>query len=173
MSIACSGGELEAGWLHRLIPRGLNVSLSWHATPLPVAWIVEYLQRQLVGMKASRIQELTAGTADPSLAGALPAVEDLQRRLAASQEKAFHVSIYLTLTSPTLDALDSGAQMIESAARVGALPLAAVHIPNVRRLPGDTACRHRPSAAQACPRHQHPRHLLSVAGCRAACRKVA
>ncbi|HEX3508361.1 MAG TPA: DUF87 domain-containing protein [Candidatus Dormibacteraeota bacterium] len=112
-----SGGELEAGWLHRLIPRGLNVSLSWHATPLPVAWIVEYLQRQLVGMKASRIQEIAAGTADPSLAGALPAAEDLQRRLTASQEKAFHVSTYLTLTAPTTEGLESGAQMIEAAAR--------------------------------------------------------
>ena len=111
------GGELEAGWLHRLIPRGLNVSLSWHATPLPVAWIVEYLQRQLVVMKASRIQEQTAGTADPALAGAVLAAEDLQRRLAASQERAFHVSTYLTLTSPTLEALEAGAARIEAAAR--------------------------------------------------------
>jgi hypothetical protein len=111
------GGELEAGWLHRLLPQGLNVSLSWHATPLPVAWIVEYLQRQLVGMKASRIQEQNVGNADPALAGALPAAEDLQRRLAASQEKAFHVSIYLTLTSPTLEGLEAGAQRIEAAAR--------------------------------------------------------
>jgi Helicase HerA, central domain len=111
------GGELEAAWLHRLIPRGLNVSLSWHATPLPVAWIVEYLQRQLVGMKASRIQEQAAGTADPALAGALPAAEDLQRRLAASQERAFHVSTYLTLTAPSLAALDAGAARIEAASR--------------------------------------------------------
>jgi hypothetical protein len=111
------GGELEAGWLHRLIPRGLNVSLSWHATPLPVAWTVEYLQRQLVGMRATRIQEQSTGTADPSLAGALPAAEALQRRLASSQEKAFHVSTYLTLTSPTHEDLDAGAQRIEAAAR--------------------------------------------------------
>jgi hypothetical protein len=111
------GGELEAGWLHRLIPRGLNVTLSWHATPLPVAWIVEYLQRQLVGMKASRIHEQAAGTADPALAGALPAAEDLQRRLAASQERAFHVSTYLTLTAPSLEALDAGAARIEAASR--------------------------------------------------------
>ena len=111
------GGELEAGWLHGLIPRGLNVTLSWHATPLPVAWIVEYLQRQLVGMKASRIQEQASGTADPALAGALPAAEDLQRRLAASQERAFHVSTYLTLTAPTLEALDAGAARIEATSR--------------------------------------------------------
>ena len=111
------GGELEAGWLHRLIPRGLKVSLSWHATPLPVAWIVEYLQRQLVGMRATRIQEQGAGTADPVLAGALPNAEHLQRRLASSQEKAFHVSIYLTLTSPTRESLEAGAQRIEAAAR--------------------------------------------------------
>lgn len=111
------GGELEAGWLHRLIPRGLSVSLSWHATPLPVVWIVEYLQRQLVGMRATRIQEQNDGTADPSLAGALPTAENLQRRLAASQEKAFHVSTYLTFTSPTREGLESGAREIEAAAR--------------------------------------------------------
>ena len=111
------GGELEAGWLHRLIPRGLNVSLSWHATPLPVAWTVEYLQRQLVGMRVTRIQEQTSGTADPALAGALPAAEDLQRRLVSSQEKAFHVSTYLTLTSPTRESLEAGAQGLEAAAR--------------------------------------------------------
>jgi hypothetical protein len=63
------GSELEAGWLHRLMPRGLKLSLSWHATPLPVAWIVQYLQRQLVGMRATRLQEQSAGTADPALAG--------------------------------------------------------------------------------------------------------
>jgi hypothetical protein len=111
------GAELEAGWLHRLVPRGLKVSLSWHATPLPVAWIVEYLQRQLVGMRATRMEEQSAGTADPALAGALPNAEDLQRRLAASQEKAFNVSTYLTLTSPTRESLEVGAQKIEAAAR--------------------------------------------------------
>ena len=111
------GAELEAGWLHRLMPRGLKLSLAWHATPLPVAWIVEYLQRQLVGMRATRLQEQSTGTADPALAGALPTVEDLQRRLTASQEKAFHVSVYLTLTSPNRESLEAGAQRIEAAAR--------------------------------------------------------
>jgi type IV secretory pathway VirB4 component len=82
-----------------------------------VAWIVDYLQRQLVGMRAARLQERSAGTADPTLAGALPNAEDLQRRLAASQEKAFHVSIYLTLTSPTKEGLAVGAQRVEAAAR--------------------------------------------------------
>jgi len=111
------GAELEPGWLHRLLPRGLKVSLAWHATPLPVAWIVEYLQRQLVGMRATRMQELSVGTADPTLAGALPNAEDLQRRLTASQEKAFHVSVYLTLTSPTRESLESDSKRIEAAAR--------------------------------------------------------
>ena len=111
------GTELEAGWLHRLLPRGLRLNLSWHATPLPVAWVVEYLQRQLVGMRATRLQEQGAGTADPALAGALPNAEDLQRRLAASQEKAFHVSAYLTVTSPTRQDLEIDGRRIEAAAR--------------------------------------------------------
>src|SRR4029077_19549739 len=82
------GTELEAGWLFRLIPPGAKVRLAWHAEPLPVAWIVDYLQRQLTNMRASRLQELSSGTNDAMLAGALPQTEDLQRRLAGSQEKA-------------------------------------------------------------------------------------
>ncbi|TMD17878.1 MAG: DUF87 domain-containing protein [Chloroflexi bacterium] len=111
------GTELEPGWLHRLIPAGLRVRLAWHAVPLPTAWIVEYLQRQLVSMRATRIQKDGAGSSDSSLAIGLPAAEDLQRRLAASQEKAFHVAIYLTLITPTRRELDAGSERIESGAR--------------------------------------------------------
>ena len=111
------GTELEAGWLFRLLPPGLRLSLSWHATPLPVAWIVDYLQRQLVNMRATRLQELNAGMTDPTLAGALPNAEDLQRRLAASQDKAFHVSVYVTLTTSSQRELGAASERIESAAR--------------------------------------------------------
>jgi KaiC/GvpD/RAD55 family RecA-like ATPase len=112
------GTELEAGWIFRLLPQELNLRLSWHATPLPVAWIVDYLQRQLVNMRASRLIEQDAsGAADPLLAGALPNAEDLQRRLASSQDKAFHVAMYVTLTSTSLDELEAGALRVESAAR--------------------------------------------------------
>jgi uncharacterized protein DUF87 len=111
------GTELEAGWLLRLIPPGVKVRLAWHAEPLPVAWIVDYLQRQLTNMRASRMQELSAGTNDPMLAGALPQTEDLQRRLVGSQEKAFHVSVYITLVAATQQALEEGSEQIRSAAR--------------------------------------------------------
>ena len=111
------GTELEPGWLFRLLPPGLHATLSWHATPLPAAWIISYLQRQLINMRASRLVELNAGAADPVLAGALPNAEDLQRRLASSQDKAFHVSLYLTLTSRTQAELELSSRRIESAAR--------------------------------------------------------
>ena len=111
------GVDLEPGWLFNLLPRGHAISLSWHVVPLPVAWIVAYLQRQLINMRASRMVELNAGTSDPTLAGALPNAEDLQRRLVSSQDKAFHVSIYLTLTAANESELELGSRRIESAAR--------------------------------------------------------
>jgi hypothetical protein len=111
------GTELEAGWLYRLLPPGLKLRLSWHATPLPVAWIVDYLQRQLINMRATSLLDHDAGSADPILAGAVPNAEDLQRRLASSQDKAFHVALYITLTSPSRDELNAGSIKVEAAAR--------------------------------------------------------
>jgi hypothetical protein len=111
------GTELEAGWLFKLIPPGLHVRIALHATPLPVAWIVEYLQRQLVNMRATRLLNHDTGSPDPLLAGALPNAEDLQRRLASSQDKAFHVAVYVTLTAATLDELEAGSIRVDSAAR--------------------------------------------------------
>jgi hypothetical protein len=112
------GSELEPGWIFRLLPQELKLRLSWHANPLPVAWIVDYLQRQLINMRASRLIEQDAsGAADPLLGGALPNAEDLQRRLASSQDKAFHVAMYITLTSASVRELEAGALKVESAAR--------------------------------------------------------
>ena len=109
------GTELEAGWLYRLLPPGLNVTLAWHALPLPTGWIVDYLQRQLVAMRATRLQR-DSSAADPLLAGALPAAESLQQRLAASQERAFHVSVYLTARCGSPDELQVATAQIHAAA---------------------------------------------------------
>ncbi len=111
------GTELDAGWLFRLLPAGLSLRLAWHAGPLPAAWIVDYLQRQLTNMRASRLHELSTGMNDPLLAGALPNAENLQRRISSSQEKAFHVSAYITLTAPTRRALEDGSERVRTAAR--------------------------------------------------------
>jgi len=107
------GTDVEPGWLFRLLPSGLKLTLSWHATPLPASWIVNYLQRQLISMRATRMQDSN----DPALAGAIPNAEDLQRRLASSQDKAFHVAVYLTLTSPTQTDLERDSRKVEAAAR--------------------------------------------------------
>ncbi|HEX6350550.1 MAG TPA: DUF87 domain-containing protein [Candidatus Dormibacteraeota bacterium] len=109
------GGDLEPGWLLRLAPPGCAVSISWHASPLPTAWMVDYLQRQLAAMRATRAA--ASGRTDPALEGALPAAEDLQRRLVASQERAFHVALYLTLTTPTVAELADASEQVAQAGR--------------------------------------------------------
>src|SRR5712692_2068897 len=110
------GVQLEAGWLWRLIPAGAWVRLAWHASPLPTSWAIHYLQRQLTHMRAAHLQS-GAAQSDPRMAGALPAAEDLQRRLTASQDRAFQVSLYITLSAPNQRALEEGSQRLEAAAR--------------------------------------------------------
>lgn len=111
------GTDLEAGWLLNLLPPGLELSLAWHARPLPSGWVVAYLQRQLTTMRAGQLLGQDRGITDPLLEGAVPTTVDLQRRLAANQDRAFHVSVYVTLTSPSRDELDRGSERVDSAAQ--------------------------------------------------------
>src|SRR5205814_95182 len=79
------------------------------------AGVLEYLQRQLIHVRAS-VQQST-GSADPEVAGAMPSARALQARLTAGQESAFHVSLYLTATASTRVELEAAADLVESAAR--------------------------------------------------------
>ncbi len=110
------GAELAPGWLLRLVPGDLRVSLSWHVERLPTAWMVEYLQRQLVHMRASQMYR-AGGVGDPQVDAAAPAAAKLQQRLSASQESAFLVSLYLTVTAAAPDLLEAASERVAAAAR--------------------------------------------------------
>lgn len=109
------GQELDPGWLLQLLPPGLEVSLAWHAERLPTAGVVDYLQRQLVRLRARQLDRSDVG--EPEVEGALPAVERLQRQLIAREEHAFHVSLYLTLRTHGPRQLASASAQVEAAAR--------------------------------------------------------
>jgi Helicase HerA, central domain len=110
------GVDLAPGWLLRLVPPGLRVSLAWHAVRLPTAWVVEYLQRQLVHLRAAQMHR-GDGVGDPQVDSAAPTAAALQRRLTASEESAFHVALYLTVSAGSAAELDAAAELVEAAAR--------------------------------------------------------
>ncbi|HEX4212156.1 MAG TPA: DUF87 domain-containing protein [Candidatus Dormibacteraeota bacterium] len=109
------GGQLEPGWLIQLVPKGRDVSLSWHAERLPGAWIIEYLRRQLLHMEAAR--QVNEDVEDPDVAGALPAARELQQRVAAREENAFHVAMYVTVHAHGPRELEACAAEVETAGR--------------------------------------------------------
>ncbi len=109
------GQELDPGWLLRLLPAGLEVSLAWHAERLATAGVVDYLQRQLIRLRARQLDRGDVG--EPEVEGALPAVERLQRQLIARQEHAFHVSLYLTVRTHGPRQLAGASAEVEAAAR--------------------------------------------------------
>ena len=111
------GGELEPGWLLRLIPSGLEVDLAWHAEPVGSGWAAVYLQRQLAHLRASQLDGERRGIPDVRIGAAVPAAVDLQRKLSAGQERAFHLAAYLTLTAPDRERLESGAAHVIEASR--------------------------------------------------------
>jgi hypothetical protein len=109
------GFDLEPGWLLRLVPCALRVTIAIHAEPLPAAWVVDYLQRQLRFMRASHMT--AQGGQDPALSTAMPNAEALQKRVAANQENAFQVSTYLTVTTRDESTLEAASEVIEAAAQ--------------------------------------------------------
>ncbi len=111
------GVELEPGWLGRLAPPGFETEISWHAEPLPTEWVVDFLQRRLVAMRAARMVEFEGGAQDPQLAGALPSAQELQRSLSASEERAFHVSLYIGVRCRTRGDLETASVAVDAAAR--------------------------------------------------------
>jgi KaiC/GvpD/RAD55 family RecA-like ATPase len=111
------GGELEPGWLLRLVPPGLDVDISWHAEPVGSGWAAEYLQRQLAHLRASQLDGERRGIPDVRIGAALPAAADLQRKLSSGQERAFRLGFYLTLNAKSADALQSGNDRVVEAAR--------------------------------------------------------
>ena len=112
------GIELEPGWLHRLAPPATDLTIACHLQPLPSAWMVEHLQRKLTALRAARMEETVTGAADPVLAGALPTIQELQRQLVASQERAFQVAVYVLLTAADDAALTQGSEAVEAGARM-------------------------------------------------------
>lgn len=111
------GGELEPGWLLRLVPGGLDIDLSWHAEPLANGWAADYLQRQLAHMRASQLDGDRRGVPDVQLGAAMPAAADLQKKLSAGLERAFHAALYLTLTAASESDLEEGSSRVREAAR--------------------------------------------------------
>jgi hypothetical protein len=109
------GTQLEPGWLRQLVPPDLRLSLSWHAERLPTDWVVEYLQRQLINMHASLRH--TKGASDPEVMGAMPAARELQQRLTAGQESAFHVALYVTVTAGSRTELEAASELVDAAGR--------------------------------------------------------
>ena len=108
------GADLAPGWWLDLAPPGLRIDLAWHAYPIPTGWMVGHLQRQLAALRATQL----AGTSeDVRVTAAVPAAEALQRRLAASEERAFRVSLYVTVTADGPAALAEASARVEQAAR--------------------------------------------------------
>src|SRR5262249_14238264 len=81
------------------------------------------LQRELVHMRAAQMHR-AGGVRDPQIEGAAPAAEALQQRLTASQENAFHVSLYLSVCTPSAADLEVASARVEAAGRSALCQLA-------------------------------------------------
>ncbi len=130
------GGELEPGWVLRLVPPGVDADISWHIDAMATGWAVDFLQRQLAQLRASQLEGQSRGVSDTDLAAALPAAADLQRKLSASQERAFHLAAYITVSAADEPSLDEAAQRVEDAARAS---LCTIRAATFRQLEGRLA----------------------------------
>jgi len=110
-------GEVEVGWIWRLLPPGARCCLAWHAMRLPAPWAMSHLQRRALGLEAMLAQGEHARWAPVRARERAKSAEGLRGRIAANEESAFHVSAYLTVSATSEAELNRALAGVESHAR--------------------------------------------------------
>jgi hypothetical protein len=101
------GEEIEPGWLLPLLGFSGELHIGLHIIPLATDRVLTHLHHRIRDLRADDMAGLESGTLQPSTAGTLPDAVGIQQSLARNEEKAFAVSLYLTIGADDLNELQS------------------------------------------------------------------
>jgi type IV secretory pathway VirB4 component len=105
--------EAEQGWLDSLINFHHNADISFHIEHADSNDALQRLKRKITELESTRQAKLRGGgIVDPDIEDPLASAKELFAAIKRGQEKLFQVSIYVALTSDTLEGLEDMTKML-------------------------------------------------------------
>ncbi len=106
---------LEWNWLSPVINLDVKFDMSLFTYPIDSAFIQKFLKKRLVQLNSERsINHDKWLINDPAIDAQIQDVEELRHKLTRWEEKYFHLSIYITIYSDSLEKLEKIGKNIET-----------------------------------------------------------
>jgi conjugal transfer ATP-binding protein TraC len=105
--------EAELGWLDNLMNFHHDCDITQHIEQVDVNEALKVLRRKITELESTKAMKLKSNSLiTPDLEDPLKSAKQLFANIKRGQEKMFQVSIYITITSATLEGLDETTQML-------------------------------------------------------------
>lgn len=105
-----------SGWLNSLINFNHNIDISYHLTQVDANQALPKLHRKITELESTKRAMIRSGKIIGSeVTDPLESATELRDKIQRGQEKLFQVSIYVTLSAPSLSELDKTTKLLETA----------------------------------------------------------
>lgn len=105
--------DAELGWLDSLMNFHHDCDITQHIEQIDANESLKVLQRKITELESTKSMKLKSNSIiSPDIEDPLKSAKKLFAQIKRGQEKMFQVSIYIALTSPTLEGLNETTQML-------------------------------------------------------------
>lgn len=105
--------DAELGWLDSLMNFHHDCDITQHIEQIDANEALRVLQRKITELESTKSMKLKSNSIiSPDIEDPLKSAKKLFAQIKRGQEKMFQVSIYVALTSPTLEGLNETTQML-------------------------------------------------------------
>lgn len=111
------GEEIAPGWLLPLLSFKGELHVGIHILPLDTDRMLTILHHRIRDLRANDMANTESGAVDPTAAGTLPDAITVHQALARNEEKAFAVSVYLTIGADDPVELRAQSEALRAACR--------------------------------------------------------
>lgn len=107
--------EASSGWLNALVNFNHNADIAYHIQAISAAQALPKLQRKITEFESTKRAKIEQGKLiSAELTDRLDSAIDLRDKILRGQEKLFQASIYITLTTESLDELNKVTKLLDT-----------------------------------------------------------
>lgn len=105
----------SSGWLNSLINFGHDIDISYHFHEVDATQALPKLRRKITELESTKRAMIRSGKVVGSeITDPLDSAMELRDKIQRGQEKLFQMSIYMTITAPSLAELDNVTRLLET-----------------------------------------------------------